>query len=155
MQTWTENLGPCGCCGNCKYCMCYRSPGPDCAGSQIGDKKWAQTITVPERFNLPVKVVARGFVDDVFVLDGDATVFGQNPNPYGEPAHNFDYTWTQNNRTFTIEALDTYGFCLTIFYTICFMPLNTADPSLIDSCPEQQSIETLPGSATCEPGYDI
>lgn len=79
----------------------------------------------------------------MFVLDGDGSVFGQNPNPYGTPAHGFTYEWIQQNRTFTIEALDTYSGCMAINYTVCIMPIDT-NPAV-----ECGPMEELGGSNPC------
>lgn len=113
------------CCEKCKQCYCFCGLG---IGSP-GDLAHAKTYTVPDQFQLPVKVTIVGGVDDVWVLDGDGTVDNQDPRPnQGTPAHEFDYSWTQAERSFTIEALDTYGVNLAINYILCIMPLNT-DPS--------------------------
>jgi hypothetical protein len=133
---------PC-CCEDCKICF-YFSAYDGCRDTTLGNKKYQKTITVPARFKLPVKVVADGGVDDVFMLDGDGSVFGQNPALSGTGAHNFSYEWVQTNRTFTVEALDTYGACTGITYLICFMPIGAKTiPSQMKLC---EPTTTLPGS---------
>lgn len=77
------------------------------------------------------------------MLDGDGSVFGQNPNPGGTPAHGFTYEWIQQNRTFTIEALDTFGGCMAINYTVCIMPVDTNPAN------ECGPMEQLEGSNPC------
>lgn len=116
------------CCPSDTGCMqCYCFCDADmCAGSPQGTRKFQKTISVPESFSLPVKVTIVGGVDDVLMIDGDGSVFGQDPSPVtGTPAHSFNYTWTQNNRTFTVEALDTQSVCMSLAYTLCIMAVNT------------------------------
>lgn len=127
-----DDSSPC-CCNQCKYCV-YFSQYDNCSDTINGNRKYQKTITVPAALALPVKVVATGSADDIFMLDGDGSVFGQDPRfGIGTPAHSYTYTWTQTNRTFTVEALDTRGYCTGITYTICMMPLD-ADPGTTELC---------------------
>lgn len=112
---------PC-CCVPCKQCYCFCGFS---APASPGDRAHAKTYTVPDRFLLPVKVNIVGVVDDVWMLDGDGTVDNQIPVPGGTAAHGFNYTWTQEERTFTIEALDTFSENIAIGYTLCIMALDT------------------------------
>lgn len=115
------------CCDKCMVCYCFCDTNKCSSPEAIpGQKYFLVTFTVPEIFDLPVKVTAVGGVDDVFVLDGDGSVFGQDPAPNtGTGAHAFNYEWIQNDRTFTIEALDTRASCVGINYTLCIMPINS------------------------------
>jgi hypothetical protein len=123
------------CCDKCMVCYCYCDTN-GCGDDPVatpGQKYFPVTVTVPEIFDLPVKVTAVGSVDDVFVLDGDGSVFGQDPTPWsGTGAHDFNYEWIQNDRTFTIEALDTRASCVGIQFTLCIMPINSNPTELCE-----------------------
>ena len=129
---------PC-CCDDCKICF-YFNDHDGCRDTTPGNIKYVHTIKIPSRFTLPVKVTAVGGVDDVFMLDGDGSVFGQNPARFGTPAHAIDYTWTQTEDEFTVAALDTYGGCTGLRFTICIMPLDTTPTK------ECEPLTVLPGS---------
>ena len=79
-----------------------------------------RTITVPSQFTLPVEVTISGGADDDFLVNGTAV---PKDTPFGgcNGAGPFpNYTFTLNNRTFTIAAGDNHGGNTSYDVTICF-----------------------------------
>jgi hypothetical protein len=76
---------------------------PQIAGEKI--------ITIPNNIALPVYVNIKGFVDDDLVINGDVIEPGKYPYwifPCNG-AHNVDYTFLCNERSFTVAAADNIG----------------------------------------------
>lgn len=151
----TGETTPC-CCDypDCKQCYCFwnceccdsESPSySSCSDELVGGLRYLTTITVPDIFPLPVKVVARGEVDDVFVLNSDE-YFDQDPTPHtGTTRHDFGYSWTQSSREFTVAALDTRGDCVGMNIEICIYAID------LEYEPEEHCdpVICLPGSLRC------
>jgi hypothetical protein len=64
-----------------------------------------------------------GGVDDVLLKDGSPWPPGSDPNG---PSYGYNYTWLENNRTFTLAAKDTRGGNIGWDATICFIKNTSA-----------------------------
>ncbi len=124
----------CGCCQKIYFVDCLFE------GANAGDRAVLNTITIPSRISLPAKIRMVGTVDDVLLKDGE-------PWPPGTAedaaAYSFDYTWTEENRSFTIEVLDTEFVNIGLIDTYIYITCEGGDFSEPD-CDPDNSPEELP-----------
>ena len=103
------------CCDCCVKCYSF-----DCAqlgAAAPGDRAFKKTITIPANFSLPAKVRINGAVDDVLLKDDQPWPPGTLPNSPAYAINNFE--WLEDNRTFTLEVVDTQGANIGLTIDIC------------------------------------
>lgn len=111
-----------------------------------GDRAFKKTITIPNNFSLPAKVRIVGSVDDLLVKDNVPWPPGtpaQPPRPY-----DINYEWLENNRTFTLEAVDVNGTDIRLEIDVCITCKNgdfSAQP-----CDNETYEPPGPGRCPCE-----
>jgi hypothetical protein len=81
----------------------------------IGGTYGLQTVKVSSIFTLPVRVTITGWVDDDLVINGIR--IGNDPKP---PAHQVNYSFILNEKSFEIECMDFWGMHSGYTLTICF-----------------------------------
>lgn len=93
--------------------------GPVCSFTYIRSE---QTITIPNAISLPVVVVLTGGVNDDLVVNG--AVIQEGKFPFGgspcNGAHDVNYCFVSNSRTFTLATKDNYGAGMGADITIRF-----------------------------------
>ena len=79
------------------------------------------TIRVPDCYSLPITINVDGGVDDHILLD-DSYIL----EPI-QPSHQFNHTWIQYNREFTLSAQNDPTYCgpTQLYYTLTMMPSGT------------------------------
>lgn len=115
-------------------------PGGFSSGAYPGQISYTTTVTVPAQFSLPVKIKLVGGVDDVLLKDGEPWPPGTDTN---SPAYGYDYTWIENNRSFTLASRDTMGGNIGWSATAYFSDTNV-DIELAEICPENTTPTPTP-----------